>query len=348
MGQRADQLGGHEAARMRAGEPDETAEESAETAAARSDIKQTRAEMSSTIEAIQDKLDPEVLSEQAKDTAHDVTDYAIGQAKAAVQEVTGQAKTALREATIGKAEHMARTASETAGGWRQTLVETIKANPLPAAVAGLSLGWLYFNRSSGSAQPEYRQRPSYRGYQPEAYRPAPGEPYAAERGGLSGAAGQAQAGVGQAADRAQQTAGQVVGQVQDTAGQMVEQVQDTGGQMVEQVQQQAARAQGFLQQQLEDNPLVVGAITVALGGVLAATMRPTRREDQLFGQTRDRLLGSAQELTQDTIQKVGRVVGEAQSAAKQEAQEQSLLPTGRSQPGTSGGGAGTSASGPPR
>jgi hypothetical protein len=115
---------------------------------------------------------------------------------------------------------------------------------------------------------------------------------------------------------------------------MVGQVQDTGGQVVEQVQQQAARAQGFLQEQLEANPLVVGAITVALGGVLAATMRPTRREDQLFGQTRDRLLGSAQELTQDTVQKVGRVVGEAQSAAKQEAQEQSLLPTDQSRPGS--------------
>jgi Protein of unknown function (DUF3618) len=347
MGQRADQLGGRDPAPRRAGEPDEAAEETAETAAARAGIEQTRAGMSSTIEAIQDKLDPEVLSEQAKDTAHDVTDYAIreakaaarevtdhaiGQARAAVQEVTGQAGTALREATIGKVENMARTASETAGGWRQTLVETIKANPLPAAVAGLSLGWLFLNRSSGGSQPRYQdQRYWSYGDQPSGYRAAPAGGYASASGG---AVEQVQSGVGQAADRAQQTAGQVVGQVQDTAGQMVGQVQDTGGQVVEQVQQQAARAQGFLQEQLEANPLVVGAITVALGGVLAATMRPTRREDQLFGQTRDRLLGSAQELTQDTLQKVGRVMGEAQSAAQQEAQEQSLLPTDPSRPGS--------------
>src|SRR5256885_314769 len=81
--------------------------------------------------AIQDRLDPEVLSEQARDTAHDVTDYAIREAKEAareitdhailqarevVRDVTGQAKVAMRDATIGKVENMARTATETAGG----------------------------------------------------------------------------------------------------------------------------------------------------------------------------------------------------------------------------------------
>src|SRR5437764_11602332 len=103
---------------------------------AREDIEFTRAEMSGTIDAIQDRLDPEVLSEQAKDTAHDVTDYAIreakeaaqeitdhaiAQAREAVQDVTGQAKAALREATIGKVETMARIATDTTGGWRQSM-----------------------------------------------------------------------------------------------------------------------------------------------------------------------------------------------------------------------------------
>ena len=93
--------------------------------AAREDIELTRADMTSTIEAIQERLDPEVLSEQAKDTAHDVTDYAIREAKEAareitenalqqarevVRDVTGQARLALREATLGKVEHMARSA----------------------------------------------------------------------------------------------------------------------------------------------------------------------------------------------------------------------------------------------
>jgi len=326
---------------MRDAEPDDAAEDTPDTAAARADIEQTRADMSSTIDAIQDKLDPEVLSEQAKDTAHDVTDYAIREAKVAareltehaieqartaVQEVSGQASAALREATVGKAEHMARSASETAGGVRHTLVETIKANPLPAAVAGLSIGWLYFNRSSGYPTTGYQPPHGYTSYQGDAYRYPSAINSPTPPGGLSGAADQAPAGVGQVTDRVQQTAGQVSGQVQDAAGQVVGQVQETSGQVVEQVQHQAARAQGFLQQQLDQNPLVVGAVTIALGGVLAAMMRPTPQEDELFGETRDRLVGSAQQLTQETMHKVGQVVDQAQTAAKQEAHEQNLLP----------------------
>jgi hypothetical protein len=70
----------------------------------------------------------------------------------------------------------------------------------------------------------------------------------------------------------------------------------------------------------------VGAVALAIGGVLAGTVPSTSREDEMLGQTRDRLVGTAGELTQDAMQRVGRVVEEAQSAAKQEAREQSLLP----------------------
>jgi len=366
VGQRPDQLGDAESRFVRRGDSIE-ADEVVETAAAREEIEQTRADMSSTLDAIQEKLDPEVLSEQAKDTTREVADHAIREAKVAAQEVadhaieqgkeavreitdqavqqaketvremTDQAKMALREATIGKVETMAKNATETTGGLSHTVVETIKAHPVPAAVAGLSLGWLFLNRSSGAGQPGYQGAAAYRA-------PAYGQYGPSQRGGRSGTADQIQATVGQVTDRAQQTtgqafdtagqvagqvqdtAGQVAGQVQETAGHMVGQVQDTAGQVVDQAQEQVSRAQGFLQEQLDENPLVVGAVAIALGGVLAAAMHPTRREDQLLGETRDRLLGSAQELTQDTMQKVGRVMDEAQTTAKQEAQKQELLP----------------------
>ena len=90
MGQRADEL--ERRVRETSGvsrNPDEQDEDLDEsTAAAREEIELTRAEMTSTIDAIQDRLDPEVLSEQAKDTAHDVTDHAIREAKEAAREIT--------------------------------------------------------------------------------------------------------------------------------------------------------------------------------------------------------------------------------------------------------------------
>jgi len=121
--------------------------------------------MSETLDAIQDRLDPEALTEQAKDRAQEVAEHAIEQAKEAAKEAAehaiqktkeavmdaaGQARTALRAATVGKVEDMARNAGDTAGGWRSTAMETAKAHPLAATVAGLSLGWLFLNRSSGT------------------------------------------------------------------------------------------------------------------------------------------------------------------------------------------------------
>ncbi|MDQ3701734.1 MAG: DUF3618 domain-containing protein [Chloroflexota bacterium] len=362
----------------------ESPEEHAETAVAREEIEQTRAEMSETIDAIQSRLDPEVLTEQAKDSAQEVADRAIQQAKEAVQEVaeraipqakeavqeatdhaiqqaktaladmTGQAGAALRAATIGKVEDMARNAGDTASGWRHTLMETIKAHPVPSAVAGLSLGWLYLNRSSGSsgARPSYQQ-----GYQPASgYRPAG---YAGDAGyrsgeyrptgsgsmssgntgsGIGAMADRAQESVGRAADKTQQrvgdavdtvqeTASNVAERAQETAGQVVDSVQETAGQVVDSVQDTASRAQGFLQRQLQENPLAVGATALAIGAALGAAMGTTPQEDKFFGETRDRLMGRAQEATQDTMEKVERVVDEVQHTAKREAQGQSLIPT---------------------
>jgi len=366
VGQRADEL--ERAARESSGvssvgvEQDEDLDQS--TAAAREEIELTRADMTSTIDAIQDKLDPEVLSEQAKDTAHDVTDHAIREAKEAAREITdhaiaqareavlditGQAKTALREATIGKVETMAHTASETAGGWRQTLVETVKANPLPAAVVGLGLGWMFLNRPSHGHNQLKGTESGTRGYAPAGYGSgvtgggayggyaaagfmSEGDARRAygrtppERTGLGGVVEDGQQAVGRVADQAQQTVGQVAEQVQGTAGVVIDQMQETSGQVVDQVQVQASRAQSFLQRQLDENPLLVGAVAVALGGVLAATVPVTPREDQLMGEARDHVMGTAKELTQETMHKVGRVVDEVQSAAKEEAQHQSLVP----------------------
>jgi len=57
------------------------------------DIEQTRDEMSSTIEAIQERLDPERLQQQAVSTATEVSEQAV----TAATEITEQAKEAAKE-----------------------------------------------------------------------------------------------------------------------------------------------------------------------------------------------------------------------------------------------------------
>jgi hypothetical protein len=349
---------------VRRADPAAEADATPETAAIRGDIEQTRVEMSGTIDAIQEKLDPEVLQEQAKDTIREAKEAAIEVADHALQ----QAKEAVRGATIGKVEDMARYAGDTAGGWRHSFVETVKAHPVPAAIAGLSLGYLLLNRESGPMRTTrhggvidsrgrgYRSREddgiyprgdsgaygAYRAYDGGSER---GEESATERAGAL--AGQAKGAAGHALDRAQERTGQAVDRVQDAAGQATGQVQEAAGHVAGQVQEQAQRAQSFLGRQLEENPLAVGAVAAVIGGALAASMGTTPREDRLFGATRDSVMGRAQEMTQDTLQQVGqkveRVVDEAKdsasraadeitSSAEREARAQDLLPEHSARP----------------
>src|SRR5262249_34797245 len=101
----------------------------AETGAIRADIEHTRSHMSTTIDAIQDKLNPQNLVDQAKG--------------------------AVREATIGRVENMVSDVRNTAQDAGNGFLETIKENPVPAALAAIGIGWL-FMKSRNNAQNRYR------------------------------------------------------------------------------------------------------------------------------------------------------------------------------------------------
>jgi ElaB/YqjD/DUF883 family membrane-anchored ribosome-binding protein len=210
----------------------------AEPGAIREEIARTRAEMSSTIDAIQERLDPERLVEQAKDAA-----------QTAVQETKG----AVREATIGKAEQMVTGASETARDASSSIMDTIRDNPVPATLAAVGLGWLFL---SGRSRPS-AARPSYpaRGYPSAAYAPPTEQPGRA----VGQAVGSTSEAVGKVADRAQD----VVGQAASTAQDLATQAADKASQVVGDASQTATGAGSSLLGTVRQNP--VPAALIGLG-----------------------------------------------------------------------------------
>src|SRR5512133_1603520 len=95
------------------------------------EIEQTRANMSRTVTALEARLNPQALKQQASDT--------------------------IRERTIGRVEDLADNAGRTVKGAGADVFDTIRKNPLPSALAALGLGWLFMESRN-----ENRYRPARR------------------------------------------------------------------------------------------------------------------------------------------------------------------------------------------
>jgi ElaB/YqjD/DUF883 family membrane-anchored ribosome-binding protein len=215
--------------------------ETKETAAIRARIERTRGEMSATIDAIQEKLSPQQIAEQVRHT---------------VSEQIEGAKASVREATIGKAETFMRDASDSVKDVRYSTTDTIRNNPIPAAMVAIGLGWLFMNRSSSRRErfDEYTRRragiydqgrygeqryggemyynPNHPAYRSEAMAMY-GTPQRHDEGMVAQgqrrvgeAVGQAQSVVGDAAQRAQGAVGGAVNQAQNVAQQAASAVGD--------------------------------------------------------------------------------------------------------------------------
>lgn len=307
-----------------------------ETVEIRAGIDQTRAEMSETIDAIQNRLSPQHIKEQVKEQ---------------VREQFQDAKATVRDATIGKAEDMVRSAGETVNEARYTIGETIRQNPIPAAMVGLGLGWLFMNRQSaaprrsmryryGADQAYYDGQQSYgRSYYDDRYdlrySDRPYQDQRSEPGALhrvqetaGNVASRAQETVGNVASKAQETVGDVASRAQETVSDFTERAQETAGQIAGQAQYQAQRLEDRFQQTLYSNPLAVAAVTLALGAAVGLAVPQTRKEHELMGEARDNLIDKVQTVAQDTMEKVQRVAGdvieEAQTTVQQSAKEQGL------------------------
>jgi ElaB/YqjD/DUF883 family membrane-anchored ribosome-binding protein len=308
----------------------------------RNEIKKTRANISQTIDTLQDRLDPERLKDEAR--------------------------TVVRDATIGRLEDMANNVGRKARRVRYSVMDTIKENPIPAALVGLGLGWLLvegFNQSSREEQywTERRYYPTGEGvysgsmYEVDSYEA--GDEYRA-RSRVRETFDEARDKTGQVVDRAreraeelgqqakdqaaelgyraksqaqqlgsevrsqaQQLGSEVRGQVEHLSGEVQEQIDYLG----DQARHQARRARGQFDTMLEENPLAVGAAALALGVVVGLSVPETSYENRMMGPMRDNLMDKAQEVAEDTMQKVERVAEEAGRTIQDEASRQNLTPS---------------------
>ncbi len=222
-------------------------------------------------------------------------------------------------------EQASSQAKDTAREAGSSVVDTIKNNPVPAALTGagiVGLGWLVASGSSGSSsrrgssgRQSLDQGPYYYGSSERSY-PTYYEGGEFERREYEGSSEEGSSGREQAQQRANQA--------REKAGQVGGQFQGRASEAGDQAQQQAQRAKSGFQQMLQENPLALGALAVGLGAAVGFAAPRTSKEDEVMGETRDNLVERGKQSARETRERAQRVAEEARSSAEEEARRQDL------------------------
>jgi len=275
----------------------------------RESIEQTRVDMGQTIDELQGRLSPHYLKEQVKEQ---------------VIEQYNQVKESIREATIGRVEDMVERVSGTVYETRRSIVDTVTSNPVPAAMVGVGLAWLWMNRGDSAGRGTDRQRPyAQPGFAEPSRRYSGSGSYGTRRGGGDVAGrgidadndwtGGVTTAAGRMADQVRDNAASLAGKAKDTVSGAVDQAQQAAGYVADQAQYQARRAEQRFQVAMQEGPLAVGAIALAIGTAVGLALPQTRVENEWMGEARDTFVDKAQAVAGDAIEHVTQqATGESQ------------------------------------
>ena len=246
-------------------------------------IEETRSQMGDTIDAIQERLSFSNISDQVSERVN----HAIETAKDTVY-----------DATIGKAVTFMKNMGD--GISDNTMVKTAKNNPFPLALIGIGAGLLAYN----AMKP--RQHRSFDGRREWSPRDTYPEPVMAKsmmttaQDKLSSASET----VSTAAGNAYDTVSNKMADAYSSAGDLAHRAYDKAGEVGQYTQQQ-------YDHYMNENPLAVGALALAVGAAIGLAIPSTHYEDELMGETRDNMLEKAQSTANQYIDKAKNVAQEA-------------------------------------
>jgi hypothetical protein len=212
-------------------------------------------------------------------------------------------------------------------------LEIVRTNPVPVAMIGVGVAWLIINKTDAidrlardeRVQAARRRVADLAGDLGD--RAGEMAISAAQRLGISGN------GAGNGTDRPLGYTGNTmidqpgmgsagwVHQVSDRAQGMVRSARDSGGAMLDRASESAGRVADQVGDMFERHPLLVGALGMLAGGLIAAMLPRSRAEDEWFGPARDQLWNRAEEAGQETVERVRDVAMRAADAAADAAAE---------------------------
>jgi ElaB/YqjD/DUF883 family membrane-anchored ribosome-binding protein len=246
------------------------------------------------------------------------------------------------------------------GEFARNLGQSVKQNPMPVALVALGVAWMMMSGrrtddGHGYGRSTYWDDDDLVGGEPEAsplyptaYDPAHGtsKGWSADRD-----AGADENDEGGVFDRAREAARHAKDKADDLVNHAREAASDTAegatvraealrGKARESMasaregirdarahaRRYGRRARHGILEAFYEQPLVLGSIGVALGAALGAALPPTETEDDLMGDTSDRLKRDAEETGRKQLAKARATAGAAVTAGREEADRQGLSP----------------------
>lgn len=213
------------------------------------------------------------------------------------------------------------------GEFGSNLGTTIKQNPVPVTLVGLGLTWLMAASWSAPSRVSYSHQETSSTVG-GSRSPSLGERLGEGKSRVAEGAGSARHKAEEAAGSMRHTASEAMSGARHQAGQIIGKAQHQTERLGHSVHQQTQRIRGGFQYLVQEQPLVLGALGMAVGAALGAGLPRTRQEDELMGETRDDLVRRAEESGREQLHKAQRVTEATWDAAKEEADKQGLTREG--------------------
>jgi len=249
------------------------------------EIASTRSEMAGTVDELADRLAPSAVADRAGEAVREAT---IGKIETKVNDMTTAAS------------DLAASASETAQEAGSGLVETIRRNPIPAAMTAVGLGLLWMNRSQGRTYSRWTEAKRLRSGLESGGR------YETGWNGYETDSGYESDSIGDKAQDAAAKIGDTAGQARRAAADKVDELGWRAERAANTVGSSAGDAIADAQRAIESNPLAFGAIAVAVGAAVGLALPATEAEKRALAEPSSRLIDQVENAVSEPLDDIAR------------------------------------------
>jgi len=267
----------------------------------RSDVERTRERVSEDVEALGNKLSPENLKAEAKQAVSRTLHHGGEVLRDKLEEGSEQVREKLHEGS----ERVKQTLRQGSERVREGLSETessvadfARRNPTALALIGAGVGLLIWEATK-----------TRRNNAPD--------PAFVGRSAVYDGDGDADGNGSSLRERVEDKVSDARRTVSNGMRSARSKLHDWEGQ----AQHQAERTRDAIEQQLDERPLVLGAVALGAGLAVGLGLPSTESEDRLVGQYRDRLLDSAKQRASELTDSAAHALDSAKETAQRELRE---------------------------